>query len=139
MNDFHIDITCPACEKKILVEGNLSFIPSTQNCISEESAVPPTKPRKQKKKIVAKKKATAKKKTSKKGKYDKDLEKLFKLNAGAPAENLKLAPTEAGNSAAALQRMSEAAKKNKKDIKNLPSLEKKIQDWLSGGSNPFSE
>ena len=133
MNNLDFNIVCPDCEKKIHICGTLEV-----KSLST-SGIAPTKFKKQKKKSVAKKKTPAKKKAPKKGKYDKDLEKLFKLNAGAPTENFELAPTEAGNSAAALQRMSEAAKKYKKDIKNLPSLEKKIQDWLSGGSNPFSE
>tara|TARA_Y100000310_G_C20522890_1_gene734566 strand:- start:612 stop:1028 length:417 start_codon:yes stop_codon:yes gene_type:complete len=137
MNDFHIDITCPDCNKKILVEGDLNFrlMPSTtQTPIID----PPLKPKKQKKKITKKKKSSPKSKVPKKGKYDKDLEKLFKLKAGGPIEDIKLLPSEAGNSGEAIKRMEEAAKKMRKDSKNNPSMEKQIQDWLSGGENPFS-
>ena len=141
MNNFDFNITCPDCKKNIHVNGVLK----AENLpIAEVEVVPECGPKKQKKKGPLKKKSSPrkkapKKKVPKKGKYDEDLKKLFKINTAAVPEKLELSPGEVGSSKEAIKKMEEAAKRSRKNAKKQPDPLQKIQDWLSGGANPFSE
>ena len=135
MNNFEFSIVCPDCRKKMHVGGTLEAKSITTTGAAPAKAKKP----KPKKKPAAKKKTASKKKPTKGGGYDEDLQKLFKLKSGGPAEDIKLSPSEQRDPAVAMKKMEEAAKKDRQNAKNNPDPLKKINEWLSGGNNPFSE
>jgi len=138
MSHVEINIVCPDCKGKILLGGNVEI----KSITMAPATIAKTKVQKIKappKKAVSKKKKITKKKVPKKGKYDKDLEKLFKLKSGGPAEDLELALEEKVDSKEVMKKISDAAKKTKKELRKTSSVENKIESFLSGDTNPFNE
>jgi len=125
-----MNLKCPDCKKELLIEGRVKIAIG-----AKQKRVAATK----KRPAPAKKSVSTRKRAPKKGKYDEDLEKLTKLKRGDSTEEVKLSPQEQKDPKLTLKKMEEAAKASRKKNKSGGSLDGQIQDWLSGGPNPFSE